>query len=248
MEAEGVNTRVELAAAAAELRDRINDAHMLAGVTIVDPHSTWIDDGVVLSADGGHPTLHGHSKASRIAAGAEVGPHAVLHDAIVGEGALVGRSVTFAPARFSRQAKAGTFVEIKNSLIGEQTKVPHLSYIGDADIGANTNIAAGNITVNQDHATRAKERTVIGATSGPGSTMRSSPQSRSATTHGLQPAPSSQRMSPRARSPSPGPNRSTRRGGVESGTIEQTLPGLEAEMPRVEMNAGHAIPLLLRSG
>jgi bifunctional UDP-N-acetylglucosamine pyrophosphorylase/glucosamine-1-phosphate N-acetyltransferase len=164
MEAEGVNTRVELAAAAAELRDRINDAHMLAGVTIVDPHSTWIDDGVVLAADAVIQPFTVIRGASRIAAGAEVGPHAVLHDAIVGEGALVGPFCYLRPGTvLEAGAKAGTFVEIKNSLIGEQTKVPHLSYIGDADIGANTNIAAGNITVNQDHATRAKERTVIGS-------------------------------------------------------------------------------------
>ena len=139
-------------------------------------------------------------------------------------------------------AKAGTFVEIKNSLIGERTKVPHLSYIGDADIGADTNIAAGNITVNQDHGPREGADRPSGATSGPGSTMRSSPRCRSATTHGLQPAPSSQRMSLQARSPSPAPSRSTRRGGVESGTIEQTLPGLEAEIPRVEMSTGPRDP------
>ena len=164
MEAEGVNTRLELAAAAAELRDRINDAHMLAGVTIVDPQSTWIDDGVVLAADAVIQPFTVIRGASRVAAGAEVGPHAVLHDAIVGEGALVGPFCYLRPGTvLEAGAKAGTFVEIKNSLIGERTKVPHLSYIGDADIGANTNIAAGNITVNQDHATRAKERTVIGS-------------------------------------------------------------------------------------
>ena len=164
MEAEGVNTRLELAAAAAELRDRINDAHMLAGVTIVDPRSTWIDDGVVLAADAVIQPFTVIRGASRVAAGAEVGPHAVLHDAIVGEGALVGPFCYLRPGTvLEAGAKAGTFVEIKNSLIGERTKVPHLSYIGDADIGADTNIAAGNITVNQDHATRAKERTVIGS-------------------------------------------------------------------------------------
>jgi bifunctional UDP-N-acetylglucosamine pyrophosphorylase/glucosamine-1-phosphate N-acetyltransferase len=164
MEAEGVNTRLELAAAAAALRDRINHAHMLAGVTIVDPQSTWIDADAVLEPDAViHPftVVRG---ASRIAAGAEVGPHAVLHDAVVGEGALVGPFCYLRPgAILEAGAKAGTFVEIKNSLIGERTKVPHLSYIGDADVGADTNIAAGNITVNQDHATRAKERTVIGS-------------------------------------------------------------------------------------
>jgi bifunctional UDP-N-acetylglucosamine pyrophosphorylase/glucosamine-1-phosphate N-acetyltransferase len=102
--------------------------------------------------------------ASRIAAGAEVGPHAVLRDAVVGEGVLVGPFCYLRPGTILEAgAKAGTFVEIKNSLIGERTKVPHLSYIGDAEVGADTNIAAGNITVNLDHATGAKERTVIGS-------------------------------------------------------------------------------------
>jgi len=164
MEAEGVNTRLELAAAAAALRDRINEAHMLAGVTIVDPETTWIDAEAVLEPDAViHPftVVRG---ASRIAAGAEVGPHAVLHDAVVGKGALVGPFCYLRPGTtLEADAKAGTFVEIKNSLIGERTKVPHLSYIGDAEVGADSNIAAGNITVNQDHATRAKERTVIGS-------------------------------------------------------------------------------------
>ena len=163
METEGVNTRAELAAAAAALRDRINEAHMAAGVTIVDPQTTWIDADVTIEADAViHPftVVRG---ASRVAAGAEVGPHAVLHDAVVGERALVGPFCYLRPGTvLEGGAKAGTFVEIKNSVIGERTKVPHLSYVGDADIGADTNVAAGNITVNQDHATGAKERTVIG--------------------------------------------------------------------------------------
>ena len=163
METEGVNTRAELADAAAALRDRINEAHMLAGVTIVDPSTTWIDADAVLEPDAViHPftVVRG---ASRVAADAEVGPHAVLHDAVVGVGALVGPFCYLRPGTvLEAGAKAGTFVEIKNSRIGERTKVPHLSYVGDADIGEDSNIAAGNITVNQDHATRAKERTVIG--------------------------------------------------------------------------------------
>ena len=163
METEGVNTRAELADAAAALRDRINEAHMLAGVTIVDPSTTWIDADAVLEPDAViHPftVVRG---ASRVAADAEVGPHAVIHDAVVGVGALVGPFCYLRPGTvLEAGAKAGTFVEIKNSRIGERTKVPHLSYVGDADIGEDSNIAAGNITVNQDHATRAKERTVIG--------------------------------------------------------------------------------------
>ncbi len=163
METEGVNTRSELALAAAAMRDRINEAHMLAGVTIVDPSTTWIDADAIVEPDAViHPftVVRG---ASRIAADAEIGPHAVLHDAVVGAGALVGPFCYLRPGTvLEAGAKAGTFVEIKNSRIGERTKVPHLSYVGDADIGEDSNIAAGNITVNQDHATRAKERTVIG--------------------------------------------------------------------------------------
>jgi len=163
METEGVNTRAEFADAAAALRDRINEAHMVAGVTIVDPSTTWIDADAVLEPDAViHPftVVRG---ASRVAADAEIGPHAVLHDAVVGPGALVGPFCYLRPGTvLEAGAKAGTFVEIKNSRIGERTKVPHLSYVGDADIGEDSNIAAGNITVNQDHATRAKERTVIG--------------------------------------------------------------------------------------
>ena len=162
VEAEGVNTRAELAGAAAALRDRINEGHMLAGVTIVDPQTTWIDAETVLEPDAViHPftVIRG---ASRVAAGAEVGPHAVVVDAVVGEGALVGPFCYLRPGTvLEAGAKAGTFVEIKNSVIGERTKVPHLTYLGDADVGADSNIAAGNITANQEH-TRVKERTVIG--------------------------------------------------------------------------------------
>ncbi|MBA3333453.1 MAG: bifunctional UDP-N-acetylglucosamine diphosphorylase/glucosamine-1-phosphate N-acetyltransferase GlmU [Actinobacteria bacterium] len=163
METEGVNTRSELAVAAAAMRDRINEAHMLAGVTIVDPPTTWIDADALLEPDAVIHPFTVVKGASRVAAGAEIGPHAVLHDAVVGTGALVGPFCYLRPGTvLEAGAKAGTFVEIKNSRIGERAKVPHLSYIGDADVGEESNIAAGNITVNQDHATRAKERTVIG--------------------------------------------------------------------------------------
>jgi bifunctional UDP-N-acetylglucosamine pyrophosphorylase/glucosamine-1-phosphate N-acetyltransferase len=163
VETEGVNTRVELAAAAAELRRRINEEHMLAGVTIVDPETTWIEADVIIEADAViHPftVVRG---TSRVAAGAEVGPHAVVVDSEVGAEALVGPFCYLRPGTvLEAGSKAGTFVEIKNSRIGERTKVPHLSYLGDADVGADTNVAAGNITVNQRH-TREKERTVIGS-------------------------------------------------------------------------------------
>jgi bifunctional UDP-N-acetylglucosamine pyrophosphorylase/glucosamine-1-phosphate N-acetyltransferase len=137
---------------------------MLAGVTIVDPQSTWIDADVTIEPDAViHPftVIRG---ASRIAAGAQIGPHAVLVDAEVGPGALVGPFCYLRPGTvLEAGAKAGTFVEMKNSRIGERTKVPHLSYLGDADVGSDTNIAAGNITVNLDHETNSKERTVIGS-------------------------------------------------------------------------------------
>jgi bifunctional UDP-N-acetylglucosamine pyrophosphorylase/glucosamine-1-phosphate N-acetyltransferase len=163
VETEGVNTRVELAVAAATLRNRINEAHMLAGVTIVDPETTWIDAETVLEADSLiHPftVIRG---ASHVGSGAEVGPHAVVVDSTIGRDALVGPFCYLRPGTvLEAGAKAGTFVEIKNSHIGERTKVPHLSYIGDADIGEDTNIGAGAITVNQDHETRKKFRTTIG--------------------------------------------------------------------------------------
>ncbi len=160
----GINTRAELAVAAAELRDRINEAHMLAGVTIVDPATTWIDAGVTLEADAVvHPftVLRG---STVVAAGAEIGPHAVGIDASVGEGAKVGPFCYLRPGTvLEAGAKAGTFVEIKQSRIGARTKVPHLSYIGDAEIGEDTNIGAGNVTANYSHeAGRPKARTTIG--------------------------------------------------------------------------------------
>jgi bifunctional UDP-N-acetylglucosamine pyrophosphorylase/glucosamine-1-phosphate N-acetyltransferase len=161
---EGVNTRAELAAAAAVLRDRINHAHMLAGVTIVDPASTWIEATVALEPDAVvHPftVLRG---ATTVAAGAEIGPHAVVLDARVGPGALVGPFCYLRPGTaLGPGAKAGTFVEIKNSQIGEGTKVPHLSYIGDADVGPGSNLGAGNITANFPHRPgEPKGRTTIG--------------------------------------------------------------------------------------
>ena len=160
----GVNTRAELAVAAAVLRDRLNEQHMLAGVTIVDPASTWIDAGVEIEPDALiHPftVLRG---ATRIAAGAEIGPHAVAVDAEVGTGATVGPFCYLRPGTvLEEQAKTGTFVEIKNSRIGRGAKVPHQSYIGDAEVGEGTNVGAGAITANFPHQPgRPKGRTTIG--------------------------------------------------------------------------------------
>jgi bifunctional UDP-N-acetylglucosamine pyrophosphorylase / glucosamine-1-phosphate N-acetyltransferase len=148
-EAEGVNTRAELAAAAAALRNRINEEHMLAGVTIVDPETTWIEPDVEIEPDAEiHPFTVVRGK-SKIAARAVVGPHAVVVDAEIGPDATVGPFCYLRPGtHLEGGAKAGTFVEIKNSRIGAGAKVPHLSYIGDADVGEETNIGAGAITAN----------------------------------------------------------------------------------------------------
>ena len=131
-EVEGINTRVELAFVAGKLRDRINEAHMLAGVTIVDPASTWIEVGVEIEPD---VTIHPQTVVRgsvTIATGAEIGPFTYLRP-----GTEVGE-----------RAKIGTFVEVKKSRVGARTKIPHLSYIGDAEIGEDTNIAAANVTAN----------------------------------------------------------------------------------------------------
>jgi bifunctional UDP-N-acetylglucosamine pyrophosphorylase/glucosamine-1-phosphate N-acetyltransferase len=143
----GINTRAELAIAAAALRDRTNEQHMLAGVTIVDPASTWIEAGVEIAED---VTIHPFTVIRgdvRIARGVEIGPFAYIRPG----------------ARIDEEARIGTFVEVKNSQIGARTKVPHLSYVGDADVGEDTNIAAGNITANFPHEEgQGKQRTTIG--------------------------------------------------------------------------------------
>jgi bifunctional UDP-N-acetylglucosamine pyrophosphorylase/glucosamine-1-phosphate N-acetyltransferase len=163
-ETEGVNTRAELAAAAAALRDRINLDHMLAGVTIVDPASTWIEPTVAFEPDAiVHPftVLRG---ATVVAAGAEVGPHVVAVDAAIGPGALVGPFCYLRPGTvLGESSKAGTFVELKNTRLGEGTKVPHIAYLGDAEVGDRTNVGAGSITANYPHERGLpKGRTTIG--------------------------------------------------------------------------------------
>jgi bifunctional UDP-N-acetylglucosamine pyrophosphorylase/glucosamine-1-phosphate N-acetyltransferase len=160
----GVNTRVELAAAAAALRDRINGAHMLAGATIVDPPTTWIDPSVTIEPDATIEPFTLLRGKTTVGADAVVGPHVVAVDSAIGAGALVGPFCYLRPGTIlEARSKAGTFVEIKNSRIGERTKVPHLSYLGDAEVGEDTNIAAGNITVNYPHEPgQGKGRTTIG--------------------------------------------------------------------------------------
>lgn len=161
---EGVNTRVELAAAAGVLRERILRRHMLDGVTVVDPGTTWIEPTVTIEADAviePYTCLRGRTVVRR---GAVVGPHAVVIDAEVGNDALVGPFCYLRPGTVLEDgSKAGAFVEIKNSRIGRGAKVPHQTYLGDADVGEGSNIAAGNITANFPHQPgQPKGRTSIG--------------------------------------------------------------------------------------
>jgi bifunctional UDP-N-acetylglucosamine pyrophosphorylase/glucosamine-1-phosphate N-acetyltransferase len=173
----GVNNRADLAAVEAEARRRILEAHMLAGVTVVDPNSTWIDAGVEIAADvriEPGTSLRGETS---VGAGSKVGPlstltdsrlgenvavpHSFLVECDVGDGAQVGPFAYLRPgAELAPGAKAGTFVEVKNSRIGEGAKVPHLAYVGDAEVGAGSNLGAGSITANYDGFR--KNRTVIG--------------------------------------------------------------------------------------
>ena len=174
----GVNDRAALADARAIAQRRIHRRHMLAGVTVVGPGATVIDVGVEIGQDtviAPFSSLHG---ATAIGAGCAIGPHATLIDTRVGDQASivhsylreadVGSRVNIGPFAYLRPgavlragAKAGTFVEIKNSVLGPGAKVPHLSYIGDTDIGERTNIGAGTITANYDGFR--KHRTTIGA-------------------------------------------------------------------------------------
>ena len=175
---EGVNDRVQLAAIAARLNDRLLNRWMRAGVTIIDPGTTWIDVDVELGRDVTiHPgtQLHG---TTVVGAGATVGPETTLRDCEVGAGASVVRTHaelavvraggSVGPFAYLRpgtvvgeDAKVGTFVELKNSTLGAGAKVPHLSYVGDADIGEGTNIGAASVFVNYDGV--AKHRSTIGA-------------------------------------------------------------------------------------
>jgi bifunctional UDP-N-acetylglucosamine pyrophosphorylase/glucosamine-1-phosphate N-acetyltransferase len=174
----GVNTRAELAAARRLAQARIHREHMLAGVTIVDPASTVIEAGVEIGRDTVVEPSTFLRGATRIGERCEIGPLTTLIDTVAGDDARIVHSflqeaalddgVTVGPFAYLRpgahlhdRAKAGTFVEIKNSEIGEGTKVPHLSYLGDADVGAGSNVGAGTITANYDGAN--KHRTTIGA-------------------------------------------------------------------------------------
>lgn len=173
----GVNSRMELARAAAVMRRRINEDLMSHGVTIVDPASTYVDVGVKVGND---TTIHPNTvlegattigEACTIGPGARiadsrVGDEATIQDSVVRE-ARIGARATIGPYAHVRpgtvlgsDTKVGSFVEVKASRIGDGSKVPHLSYVGDATIGRNVNIGAGTVTVNYDG--YAKHRTTIG--------------------------------------------------------------------------------------
>jgi len=174
----GVNDRVQLAALRAELNTRVLDRWMREGVTIWDPATTWVDVDVDLARD---VTLLPGTQiygASSVAVGATIGPDTTLRNVEIGEGATVVRShgshsvigpgASVGPFSYLRPGtvlgpggKIGTFVETKNATIGRGSKVPHLSYIGDAEIGEETNVGAASVTVNYDGVR--KHRTIIGS-------------------------------------------------------------------------------------
>ena len=163
----GVNDRVQLAQARRLMRDRIVEHWMREGVTITDPLTTWMGVGVRLEPD---VTIHQNTQLhgnTLIKTGAEVGPDCTLRNTIVGEGATVvkahcegaeiGPEATVGPYTYLRpgtklgaRAKAGAYVEMKAAAVGDDTKVPHLSYVGDAEIGERTNIGAATVFVNYD--------------------------------------------------------------------------------------------------
>jgi bifunctional UDP-N-acetylglucosamine pyrophosphorylase / glucosamine-1-phosphate N-acetyltransferase len=177
LSAMGVNTRVDLMNVERIARRALVDTHALNGVGFEAPQSTCIDAGVEIGEDtviGAGVTLRAGTVIGR---GCRIGPqttiegarigdavrvlHSFLHDCDVEAEASIGPFAYLRPGtRVGRGAKIGTFVEVKNSTIGAGAKVPHLSYIGDADIGEEANVAAGNITANYDG--RRKHRTVIG--------------------------------------------------------------------------------------
>jgi bifunctional UDP-N-acetylglucosamine pyrophosphorylase/glucosamine-1-phosphate N-acetyltransferase len=174
----GVNDRVQLAATRAELNRRLLERWMLSGVTVVDPATTWVDVQVRIEPD---VVLHPSTQlqgATSVAGGAEVGPDTTLTDCEIGAGAVVvrthGKEALIGPgasvgpfaylrpgAQLGERGKIGTFVEVKNSDIGAGTKVPHLTYVGDATIGEYSNIGASSVFVNYDGVQ--KHRTVVGS-------------------------------------------------------------------------------------
>jgi bifunctional UDP-N-acetylglucosamine pyrophosphorylase/glucosamine-1-phosphate N-acetyltransferase len=174
----GVNDRVDLQTVRTIAQGRIVDALARGGVTFIAPQSAIVDADVTIGQDTVVEQGCTISGATTIGAGAHIGPHTTINDSVLGDGVVVRQSwldgaqldagATVGPFAYLRpqahlreKAKAGTFVEIKNSDIGAGAKVPHLSYIGDADVGPGTNLGAATITANYDGVK--KHRTTIGA-------------------------------------------------------------------------------------
>lgn len=174
----GINNRVQLSEARRILNDRLLTEAMLAGVTVIDPATTWVDVTVTFDQDAVvHPNTQLHG-ATHIGSTAEVGPNSRLKDTEVGagarvdntvsDGAHIGADATVGPyaylrpgTRLGAKGKIGTYVETKNASIGEGTKVPHLSYVGDATIGEYSNIGAASVFVNYDG--QDKHHTTVGS-------------------------------------------------------------------------------------
>jgi len=184
LETMGVNSRVQLAEAGKVLQRRINRALMLDGVTMTDPDLVWVGPDVQVGQDVELLPMTMLFGATRIGDRSVIGPSSRITDSSVAEDCRVDSSVlvqaqvaagaTVGPVAYLRpgavleaSSKAGTCVEIKNSVVGEGSKVPHLSYIGDAIIGANVNVGAGSITCNYDgfnkHQTRIEDGAFIGS-------------------------------------------------------------------------------------
>ncbi len=176
-EVQGVNNRVQLSEARRVLNDRLLTRHMLAGVTVVDPATTWVDAQVAIGRDAVLEPGTRLRGATVIGEDAVVGPRADLRDTVVGEGATVsettadraeiGPGATVGPytylrpgTRLADRTKAGAFVEVKNANVGSGSKIPHLTYVGDADIGVGSNIGCSSVFVNYDGVN--KSRSVIG--------------------------------------------------------------------------------------
>jgi bifunctional UDP-N-acetylglucosamine pyrophosphorylase/glucosamine-1-phosphate N-acetyltransferase len=157
----GVNDRASLARVRRIAQDAIHERHMLAGVTIVDPGATVIDAGVEIGADTVIEPFTTIRGSTVIGSGCVV-RHSYLSDCVLSDDVSVGPFAYLRPGTLMREgAKAGTFVEVKNSDIGAGAKIPHLSYIGDADVGEGSNLGAATITANYDG--RAKHRTRVGS-------------------------------------------------------------------------------------
>jgi bifunctional UDP-N-acetylglucosamine pyrophosphorylase / glucosamine-1-phosphate N-acetyltransferase len=156
----GVNDRAALARVRRIAQDAIHEQHMLAGVTIVDPAATVIDVDVEIGPDSVIEPFTTIRGTARIGSGCIVRCSYLL-DCVLEDGVSVGPFAYLRPGTLLREgAKVGTFVEVKNSDVGAGAKIPHLSYIGDADVGERTNLGAATITANYDG--RAKHRTTVG--------------------------------------------------------------------------------------